>query len=266
LTSVKMKFWNLSGFILGIFPLAIANNCSDGWLFDGVDKCHKVLKKSATFDEAIVDCAEVNATLAIPSHSGVQDGVFRASKKVRVWLGIKRTESGTESGLRDLNGKKLTYSEWYEDQPDNFLGVEDCVEMSNAGILFWWGKFAAGWNDLSCTEKDVYPLCEMPCVGCKRKNDCSAGWTQEFNMDKNKAGDNCYKLSNDYKSWGDAECECTKSGAHLVNIENEGLNIFYEHLLRQMGSSEWAFWIGAEEETKDKWISPATGKKIKFKN
>ena len=42
---------------------------------------------------------------------------------MRVWLGVQRmdTENEAEIKWQDLNGTEISYSEFYPNQPDNYL-------------------------------------------------------------------------------------------------------------------------------------------------
>merc|ERR1712130_1008602 len=110
-------------FILSAFIAKVSANCNAGWLFDGVDKCHKVLPNKATWDGAKTACTDAGASLAVPTHYGVSDGVFRVQSSDRVWLGIEK------SGDRwvDTSGNPVAFTQWYGNQPDNYMGRGEFV-------------------------------------------------------------------------------------------------------------------------------------------
>lgn len=242
-------------FILSAFIAKVSANCEAGWLFDGVDKCHKVLPNKATWDGAKTACTDAGASLAVPTHYGVSDGVFRVQSSDRVWLGIEK------SGDRwvDTSGNPVPFTQWYGNQPDNYMGRgENCVELSNGGG-FYLGHYASGWNDESCSTM-LNPLCEKDCINCSRPNACPAGWTQDYNLKNDAVGSNCYKVSTAEKTWGEANCACAAEGAHLAQI-NADMNPFYEHLLR----ANPTLWIGYRE-INGKWQSEVDKSAMSFSN
>jgi len=65
---------------------------------------------------------------------------------------------------------------------------------------------------------------------------CPAGWTQDqFGEGSNLL--NCYKISEDKKSWGAAECECAKTGGHLAYLADANANSYYQHLVSLIKSN-----------------------------
>ncbi|XP_026469470.1 perlucin-like [Ctenocephalides felis] len=52
-----------------------------------------------------------------------------------------------------LSGDQMVYTGWYPHQPDNFFGVESCME-----ILELLDSF--GWNDIHCNTRTIFPLCQ----------------------------------------------------------------------------------------------------------
>ena len=60
--------------------------------------------------------------------------------------------------------------------------------------------------------------------------DCPEGWKQARES-SGHAGETCYKLSSDKKTWEEAQSECEKSDSHLAHISNNETNFLYEHMV-----------------------------------
>ena len=59
--------------------------------------------------------------------------------------------------------------------------------------------------------------------------ECPAGWEQE--LIHGTPGENCYKISNDKRTWDEAQKVCATTGGHLAHIEDDTTNAFYDHLV-----------------------------------
>jgi len=234
-----------------------AHTCEKGWSYDGASGCYKVLDTATKWKDAKTACEGVGATLAVPTDSTVSDIIFRNSKETRVWLGVERKDDKWQ----DLNKAEISYSEFYPGQPDKIGSDPNCMELSDAGTIYattymYEAHFGAGWNDESC-KTEIKPLCQKSCDGCSPDNGCPAGWTQDEFGD----GSNCYKISKDKKSWGEAECECAKTGGHLAHMTDRKANSYYQHLIRKNPES---FWIGYRADKKKKPFFTSNLDKIGF--
>jgi len=231
--------------LLTVFGGSTAEPCESGWTFDGVNKCWKVLETAQSFDAAKISCEAENAQLGVPNEF-VIDNVYRGWP--RVWLGVSRNGADFE----DFDGNKVTLSHWYLAQPDNHTaaGPENCVELSNAGIMYKQ-PFGPGFNDLHCQTAGVHPLCQKASSGTT-VNKCATGWSQQdFN-----GVETCYKLFTEKKTWGKAECDCQSHGAHLINVDwtaetEYSKNHFYSGLAREADN----FWIAVRTDENGAWSS-----------
>ncbi|XP_071509471.1 uncharacterized protein [Diadema antillarum] len=69
----------------------------------------------------------------------------------KAWLDCYREASGRSDWVCGDDRHPVPYIRWNDNQPDDWHGVEDCLE------ILYSGKF----NDLSCTETRI-PLCVKP--------------------------------------------------------------------------------------------------------
>ncbi len=64
------------------------------------------------------------------------DDLLKANKGF--WIGLNNLDK--ESGYQWSDGKPLNYLNWNYGEPNNFNGVEECVEV----------QANQGWNDVNC--------------------------------------------------------------------------------------------------------------------
>uniref|UniRef100_A0A1I8NST3 C-type lectin domain-containing protein n=1 Tax=Stomoxys calcitrans TaxID=35570 RepID=A0A1I8NST3_STOCA len=77
-------------------------------------------------------------------------------KPFNLWLGAN-DEFNTKQDYKrsfywSFSGKRMTYSNWSRDNPDNYKSNEHCVHI-------WTERERFAWNDLDCTKKLGY-VCE----------------------------------------------------------------------------------------------------------
>ena len=79
------------------------------------------------------------------------------------WIGLSDAE--IEGTFKWVNGDPLTYTNWCQDQPDNWQGSEDSVMMPNRDVQFskydeWTNPFGT-WNDMNSNGDRDHSLSEM---------------------------------------------------------------------------------------------------------
>ncbi|XP_053307078.1 collectin-46-like [Spea bombifrons] len=97
-----------------------------------------------TYGEAVQICSRAGGQLASPRNRAENDAVLALAlqkNKVKPFLGINDIQS--QGTFRYLNGQVIGYSNWGDGEPNNYLEIEDCVEMYENGA----------WNDRKCDER-----------------------------------------------------------------------------------------------------------------
>ncbi|XP_059518193.1 pulmonary surfactant-associated protein D-like isoform X1 [Myotis daubentonii] len=103
------------------------------------------------FQEAEQVCAQAGGQLPSPRSAAENEALqhlLEAENKGAAFLSM--TDSQTEGRFTYPGGEPLVYSNWAPRQPDNYGGIEHCVE------IFTNGK----WNDTPCGEKRLV-ICEF---------------------------------------------------------------------------------------------------------
>ena len=109
----------------------------------------------------------------------VLSGIKKTSKE-NAWIGV--TDIAQENVWKDVKGNPVQYSNWAENQPDNWLGIEDYVHLRKDGT----------WND---------------CRGFVPMHD-SYGFVCEFD-------DLCTGSGHDYKLTSEKSATCTTDGEKI---------------------------------------------------
>lgn len=68
----------------------------------------------------------------------------------RVWMGMSDIMEETVF-LKLTDARKIAFTNWNDNEPNNHRGIEDCVEWVSNGK----------WNDAPCDVKRQF-VCEMP--------------------------------------------------------------------------------------------------------
>lgn len=106
-----------------------------------------------TWDEARQDCEAFGATLTSIADKAENDlirGGLDASSIGEAWIGL--SDIAQEDQFEWEDGSPLSFEPWKSGQPDDFDGMEDCVEIEADG----------SWNDLPCDEIRPGYACRDP--------------------------------------------------------------------------------------------------------
>uniref|UniRef100_A0A673KXL1 Si:ch73-343l4.8 n=1 Tax=Sinocyclocheilus rhinocerous TaxID=307959 RepID=A0A673KXL1_9TELE len=70
----------------------------------------------------------------------------------RVWIGLSDTENEGIMKWVDNSTLKQGFWVWFEDEPNNYGGNEDCIELNYNREKTGWSPLNS-WNDVPCSEK-----------------------------------------------------------------------------------------------------------------
>jgi lectin-like protein len=111
-------------------------------------ECYLLGTLAATWSASSAACADWGGTL-VRIDSAEEEALLGQNTLADTWIGLNDLE--TEGEMRWEGGAELgTFSHWAPDQPDDFDGTEDCVELLADG---------RGYNDRPCADLRAY-LCE----------------------------------------------------------------------------------------------------------
>ncbi|KAI8509703.1 hypothetical protein Bbelb_121310 [Branchiostoma belcheri] len=110
--------------------------------------CYGVFSSHKNFSEAAATCRRDGGTLAMPRDAETDNFLFELVKSIDAhstfWIGL--TDLYKEGTFEWVDGTPLgNFSAWGVEQPDNYMGKEDCVHFRNKPS----GNH--DWNDLECS-------------------------------------------------------------------------------------------------------------------
>ncbi|XP_059130549.1 mannose-binding protein A-like [Peromyscus eremicus] len=105
-------------------------------------------RETMPFSKVKALCAGFRGTVAIPRNAEENKAIQEVAKG-NAYIGI--TDEVTEGQFMYVTGGKLTYSNWKQNEPNDYGSGEDCVIMLESGI----------WNDVSC-QSSFIAVCELP--------------------------------------------------------------------------------------------------------
>ncbi|XP_006823026.1 alpha-tectorin-like isoform X2 [Saccoglossus kowalevskii] len=111
---------------------------------------YHVIKGPMDWYEAKVACLAQGWQLAQPRNQAQMDAMMALYVAGFYWIGV--SDEGHEGNFTYCSdNKEITYSNWDDNEPNNELGDENCVEV--------W-KLAGKWNDVNCTVVRADAFCE----------------------------------------------------------------------------------------------------------
>ncbi|XP_050729648.1 macrophage mannose receptor 1-like isoform X1 [Eriocheir sinensis] len=130
--------------------------CEEGWEMFEDTMCYKVSDGLASWPRAREACLAQYAQLAAVTSKGQQN--FLAARLTgNTWIGLN--DEVKEGTFTWQDGTEPGYTNWDEDQPDNYLhsknedAAENCVEIRP--------PFGYRWNDQMCHIKKQF-VCQKP--------------------------------------------------------------------------------------------------------
>lgn len=134
----------LSGTVHLYVVLAATQKCQSGWTRYH-NFCYNFnIPLRLAWTAARDRCLQYGADLVSIHSSDEKQFVLTQAHKVNwrhsLWTGL--SDRNVEGGYVWSDRSPLQFTSWNSRQPDNWKGLEDCVEMYMGGT----------WNDLTCSE------------------------------------------------------------------------------------------------------------------
>ncbi|XP_062604307.1 C-type mannose receptor 2-like isoform X1 [Saccostrea cucullata] len=192
------------------------------------NSCFNVTEVKSNFYEAQRSCREKGAELA-SIHSEEELSIVTAISSKGLWIGLVRSSN---AGFAWTDGTPLDFIRWKKDEPNNYLGMEDCSHIS-----------AGAWNDNNCGNTLGGYVCKKRNNGKSSQPSTSVikgGCPTEFVP--SPFGSKCYKVVDVQKSWSNAQSDCNRTnGASLLSIRDQIEQDFVISLLKE---TKQTLWIG----------------------
>ncbi|XP_078061285.1 C-type lectin domain family 4 member A-like isoform X2 [Mustelus asterias] len=135
------------------------SHCPCGWKVHN-QSCYRISKTKINWDAAKRKCEYLNSHLLIIDTQQEESFVIQSmpDKEIQYLIGL--TDRGNEGNWSWVDGTPVSSPRWWEDQPDNADGNENCGAI---GRDFKTNKF--GWNDVPCSLEFNF-MCEKRAPSC----------------------------------------------------------------------------------------------------
>ncbi|ROL55169.1 Mannose-binding protein [Anabarilius grahami] len=103
------------------------------------------------FEKALKFCSDAGAKIVLP-RSEDENKVLTSMQAVldSTYVYIGATDTQKEGHFVDMSGQPLTFTNWKENEPNDYQGAEDCTIIYKSGV----------WNDINC-DSEWHVVCEM---------------------------------------------------------------------------------------------------------
>ena len=204
------------------------------------------------------------------------------------WIGIRNETRKGRNGawVSARTGEPLSYTNWYDNEPNNFDGNEQCASIwADTHQANDFGAKNFRWNDFDCSKTELSyfkkyninmkALCErdvdlsevvaeqVEAIQSIGEDGCIEGWT--------KLSTGCYLFKRQPSTFREARDICDKAGGHVVEIdseeeysalENEWKTIDGQNRCKNNGLS---WWIGITDIQKEgSWVTDYSKTALKY--
>ena len=124
---------------------------------------YAVCDESMSWDDAKAACEKRGGHLVCINDEKEQQfiqTIVIGGKKSYYWIGL--SDEKKEGVFEWINGESLTYTNWSEDQPDNWNDSEDSVMLPNRDMQYTdWANAFGTWNDMNSKGDKDHSLEQM---------------------------------------------------------------------------------------------------------
>ncbi|XP_026154600.1 ladderlectin-like [Mastacembelus armatus] len=117
--------------------------CPSGWT-EYCGRCFVYAPKASTWGDAQKNCQSMDANLAsvrnAEEYEAIKTMIAKSKGTGSAWIG--GSDAQQEGSWFWINGDNFKYTNWAPGQPDNFEGVQHCLQMNYGDAKLW--------DDLNC--------------------------------------------------------------------------------------------------------------------
>ncbi|KAM9834666.1 uncharacterized protein LOC133157209 [Syngnathus typhle] len=160
--------WLMIALALRLICIAVSV-CPSGWQ-EYSNHCYFFGTNNLDWDQAEHYCVSKGGHLASIRDRREQEWVaLQALDHSWYWIGLRRAAPGS-TVWQWTDGTPFSYSYWDIDQPDHYLGQENCGEIQRS--------YGGSWNDYPCDFSQGY-ICKVPrdkrmCANATNGASCSS--------------------------------------------------------------------------------------------
>ncbi|XP_069770759.1 macrophage mannose receptor 1 [Narcine bancroftii] len=240
-----------------IVPSQVINvpiSCPNGW-HSYAGYCYILHRDRKTWQQSLRACRKAEGDLVSIHNIEEQNFIITQlgiSSINEVWLGLNDLKSSMLFAWSDES--PVTFTAWSYQEPSHMINRdEDCVMMNTTNGY---------WADQMCEMEYGYickhnPLLSQPGkqIEIPAEEGCQKGWKRYQTF--------CYLIGQKPKTFSDANKECQKHGALLVNVQGRFEQAFLTSLIGL--EPEPYFWIGIKsDENNERTFKSVNTKPILF--
>ncbi|XP_070175303.1 macrophage mannose receptor 1-like [Littorina saxatilis] len=232
-------------------PPPVTYSCPHGYTLYPTDHtCVQMNSHDMTWDQARASCKTKGADLVSIKNTAFNNFIKAQIRTHRgkYWIGLH--DRNRENLFEWLDSNiKATFYNWYQGEPNNYAGNENCV------VIFDTSNYQ--WYDAACSSKYHY-ICQIeatrsnqPATTTTQKpwsTNCGPMWENDPNSFS------CYMFNTERLSWLDARTACQANHGDLVGISSLAEQFYINGRLARLNSNY--FWVGANDrqsETGWRW-------------
>lgn len=239
ISGAKIGQWNdisgntssIEGFVCEYDDLVDANNYEPIQSVTFGEYRYDLYEKKTDWQTAKSICEKKGGTLTDignESEQAVVNSLIQKGSKTSYWIGLSDVEN--EGVWKWCNGNVASYKNWADNEPNNAVGIEECVSIYR-GTGKWndYPRYANGYNSFGFV--------------CKTKITLSPINTISYNSHR-------YELYLTTATFPQAMDFCEKKGGHLVTITSKAEN---DKMLELTDGYSGTVWIGASKFNSSNW-------------
>ena len=215
---------------------------------------YRVYDESMTWEEAKQYCENSGGHLVTITSEDEQETVVSllnyGANKNGYWMG-GYTE--TDRIWKWITGEKFSYSNWDEDEPNNYRSRENVIMLINAE-----DDTPTKWNDMADFGDPGYGY-DVKNMGFICEWDYNADETL-LPIATTDWNGHTYHLYDVSMTWNEAKQYCENSGGHLVTITSEEEQKMIENLI--VKGNKYQYWLGMSTSSGNStWV---TGESVSY--
>jgi cysteine-rich repeat protein len=135
--------------------------CAAGWLEPATHHCYLLIGTPGDWFKARAGCQALAPGFDLAAISSQEEHDFLVpllpAASTRMWIGA--SDQMTEGSFEWTNGEPWGFTMWEDMEPNDSMGMEDCVELRNVYLAYQW-------NDMNCASRTPGAfLCELTPAG-----------------------------------------------------------------------------------------------------
>uniref|UniRef100_UPI00398E69AD macrophage mannose receptor 1-like n=1 Tax=Pristiophorus japonicus TaxID=55135 RepID=UPI00398E69AD len=234
-----------------IMPTTPAATCPEDWkTYQGSGYCFKLYIKSdgnkKSWFEARNYCRAMGGDL-VSIHDASEESflwteLVSALVESSVWIGLNKPSPN--GGFIWSDGSPVVYENWNPGEPNQYRGIENCVETGMSTSMQWNDIFCEKLHDWICKIKKGQPVKPEPTNSVSQVT--GDGWIVHSGSQ--------YYVNQDPMPWDEARIFCKKGFGDLAIITSASERIFLWRMISGNSNNQYFIGLLVGLDKSIKWI------------